>query len=460
MQQYSDAGQKALANGDYAAAERAYEKLRDLEPGIAEVHANLGLIYFEGGKFDQAIPEFERALKLKPSLAKTAVLLAMSLSEVNRYREALPGLEKGFRGPFDPEMKRLCGLQLERTYTGLGRDSDAVKVGLELNRLYPDDPEILYHNGRIFGNFAFLTMQRLAQVAPDSVWRHQAAGEAYESQGSFDSAISEYRQVLAQQPTRPGVHYRLGRTLLQQSRQTNSTQAAADAMKEFEQELQLNPRNANAAYELGEIHRTAGEFDQAQKFFEFALQYYPDFGEAQLGLAAVLMSLQKPEQALPHLQKAAALNAENEVAWYRLSQVQGMLGHEAEQKNAFAEFQRLRSQKSSQQEAEKQIPSQEEVTRQRSIRGTIAASRATPRRGGCPHPPGRGVRAYVGCVYVGCGDDCEVRAGTTSVPSFTVINWFAATLGRVCHSPFGQRILTSAAPGLPQPEMQAKIIAG
>ena len=38
-------------------------------------------------------------------------------------------------------------------------------------------------------------------------------------------------------------------------------------------------------------------------FFPEALQYYPDFGEAQLGLAAVLMSLQKPELALPHLQR-------------------------------------------------------------------------------------------------------------------------------------------------------------
>ena len=46
-EQYSDVGQKALASGNYAEAERAYEKLRDLEPGIAEVHANLGLIYFE-----------------------------------------------------------------------------------------------------------------------------------------------------------------------------------------------------------------------------------------------------------------------------------------------------------------------------------------------------------------------------------------------------------------------------
>jgi tetratricopeptide (TPR) repeat protein len=364
VQQYSDAGQKALANGDYAAAERAYEKLRDLEPGIAEVHANLGLIYFEEGKFDQAIPEFEHALKLKPSLAKTEILRAMSLSEINRYREALPGLEKGFRGSFDPEMKRLCGLQLERTYTGLNRDSDAVKVGLELNRLYPNDPEVLYHTGKIFGNFAFLTMQKLAQVAPASVWRHQAAAEAYESQGSNDAAISEYRQVLSVDPRRPGIHYRMGRTLLARSRQSNAPDDVTAAAKEFEQELEIDPGKSNAAYELGEIHRNAGEFNEAQKFFELAVQYHPDFEEAQLGLAAVLMSVQKPDMALPHLQKAITLNFANEVSWYRLSQVQGMLGHEAEQKKTFAEFQRLRSQKASQQEAGKQIVSPDEVTPQ------------------------------------------------------------------------------------------------
>jgi hypothetical protein len=58
------------------------------------------------------------------------------------------------------------------------------------------------------------------------------------------------------------------------------------------------------------------------------------------------------------------LDAGNEVAWYRLSQVQGMLGHETEQKKTFAEFQRLRNQKSTQQEAGKQIFSPDEVTRQ------------------------------------------------------------------------------------------------
>src|SRR5207302_573316 len=83
--------------------------------------------------------------------------------------------------------------ELERAYTGLKRDKNAVEVAMELNRLYPDDPEILYQTAKIYGNFAFLTMWKLAQVAPNSVWRHLAAGECEESQGSYDQALQEYR---------------------------------------------------------------------------------------------------------------------------------------------------------------------------------------------------------------------------------------------------------------------------
>lgn len=364
IEKYSEQGQRALAQGNYAEAETAFEKLRELEPGVAEVHANLGVIYFQERKYDLAVSALRQALKLKPALPKTGALLAMSLSELGRYGEALPGLQKGFRQSTDAPIKRMCGLQLLRAYTGIRQDSKAVEVALELNRLYPNDPEVLYHSGRIFGNFAFLSMQQLAQVAPASVWRHQAEAEAYESQGSNDAAISEYRQVLSADPRRPGIHYRIGRTLLARSRQSNTPEDVTAAAKEFAQELEVDPGNANAAYELGEIHRTSGEFAEAQKLFELAVEYHPDFEEAQLGLASVLMSLQKPALALPHLQKAITLKAGNEVSWYRLSQVQGMLGHEAEQKKAFAEFQRLRNQKSSQQEAAKQIFSPDEVTPQ------------------------------------------------------------------------------------------------
>ena len=183
------------------------------------------------------------------------------------------------------------------------------------------------------------------------------------------------------------------------------------------------------------------------------------------------------------------------VAWYRLSQVQGMLGHEAEQKKAFAdssaaqpEIEPARSRKANPLARRSHPPGT------RPERAKIEASRATHVGAGDPgraapggvgksnkNPaslfarpdsarrywyelrtsrallarPDEGVRAYVGGV-----DDCGVRGGTIPVPSFTVTNWFAVTFGRVCHSPFGQRILDFGAFGLAQPELQPEIIAG
>jgi tetratricopeptide (TPR) repeat protein len=363
-QQYYAEGQRALQAGRYAEAEAAYEQLRKLDPGMAEIHANLGLIYFQERKFDRAVPALRQALKLKPGLPKVETLLAMSLSELGHYREAVPGLEKGFRQSGDSATRRMCGLQLERAYTGLQLDRKAVEVALELDRLYPNDPEVLYHDGKIFGNFAFLNMQKLADVAPASVWRHQAEAEAFESQGSTDAAISEYKQVLKLEPRRPGVHYRLGKTLLERSKRNNAPDDVTEAVKEFLEELQIDPSNGNAAYEVGEIHRGAGNLELAQKFFTLALEHHPDFEEAQLGLAAVLTSLHRPQEALPHVQKAVELRPGNEVSWYRLAQVEGMLGHDGEQRKAFAQFQKLHNQESQQKEAAKQLFSGDEVTQQ------------------------------------------------------------------------------------------------
>src|SRR4051812_46402668 len=244
LQGYAAQGEEALAAARYEEAARAYEKLRLLSPGTAEVHARLGLIYFQERDYTRAVPALRQALKLKPGLPKADVLLGMSLSELGQFKEALPALQKGFRQTADPTVRRLSGLQLMRAHTGLGQDARAVEVALEMSRLYAKDPEVLYHSGRLFANFAYLQTMELARVAPGSVWLHQAAGEANESQGLFDAAVREYREVLALEPRRAGIHFRIGRALLSRAQQGAPEAAAAstdEATKEFEDELRLDP---------------------------------------------------------------------------------------------------------------------------------------------------------------------------------------------------------------------------
>ena len=347
LQQHAREGERALAEGRYPDAEKAYQTLRKLTPAIAEVQARLGLIYFQQGKFADAIAPLREAIRLKPTLPKVDALLAMSLSELGKYEEALPVLTKAFSQSADPVLRRMAGLHLQRTYTGLGRDADAVDVALRLSSLYPDDPEVLYHSGRLFANFAYLQTIRLATVAPDSVWLHQAAGEANESQGLYDAAIREYRQVLTAAPRRPGIHFRIGRVLLQRSKgDASSAEMAGDAgeaRKEFEAELALDPTNANAAYELAEMQRKMGELEPARTLFAQALSHYPTFEQALVGLGRTLVALGRPAEGLPHLQAALKGNPENEVAHYQAAQAYRALGNTADQEKELAEFNRLRS---------------------------------------------------------------------------------------------------------------------
>jgi len=342
LQAHAAAGERALAEGRYAEAEKEYEALRRLSPGTAEIHARLGLIYFQEGKFEAAIPALREALKLKPGLPNVDALLAMSLSEIGRYEEALPGVTKAFSQSADPVLRRMAGLHLQRIYTGLGRDQDAVDVALKLSRLYPDDAEVLYHSGKLFANFAYLQTMRLATVAPDSVWLHQAAGEANESQGLYDAALREYRQVLTLAPSRPGIRFRIGRTLLERSNNGGATDDATDARQAFEEELTLDPTNANAAYELAEMHRKGGELEPARQLFQQALAHYPAFEHAQVGLGRTLIALGVPNEAIPHLKIAIERNPDSDVAYYQLAQAFRAVGNTGEQEKALAQFNRLR----------------------------------------------------------------------------------------------------------------------
>ncbi len=341
VRQHVADGERALADGRYADAQKAYETLRRLTPGTAEVHARLGLIYFQQGKFTEAIPPLREALRLKPGLPKVGGLLAMSLSELGQYDEALPGVKNAFSQSADTILRRMAGLHLQRIYTGLGRDADAVDVALRLVRLYPDNPEVLYHSGRLFANFAYLQTMKLASVAPDSVWLHQAAGEANESQGLYDAALREYRDVIAAAPRRPGIRFRIGRVLLARAKDDRSSNDVAEARKAFEEELTVDPTNANAAYELGELNRAAGDFEAARGHFEQAVKHYPDFEQALIGLGRTLISLARPADALRFLQAAVKVNPTSDVACYQIVQAYSALGDAAGQQRALADFNRV-----------------------------------------------------------------------------------------------------------------------
>jgi len=340
--QYAAAGQQAMAAGNYAAAQTNFENLAKLEPGIAEIHATLAAIYYKQHEYDLAVREIHAALKLKPGLPKLDSLLGMSLAEEGRFNDALPGLQKGFKQTADPEVRRMCGLQLMRVYSDLNRDSEAVETALALNKFYPDDPEVLYHTGRIYGNIAYVVMEKLHDDAPGSVWMLQAQSEAYESQKDYDSAIDAYNHILALDARRPGIHYRLGRVYQKRFEETHKPEDRDAAVREFTAELGVDPSNGNAEYELGYIQADLGNLEEARKDYEQVVAHFPDFEEALVGLGGVYLGLEKPELAAAPLDRATRVRPDDQVAWYRLAEAARGTGDKETVQRAMAKFQELR----------------------------------------------------------------------------------------------------------------------
>uniref|UniRef100_E6QMR3 Uncharacterized protein n=1 Tax=mine drainage metagenome TaxID=410659 RepID=E6QMR3_9ZZZZ len=341
--QLAEEGQQALARGDSNTAREDFEKLARLEPGVAEVHATLAAIDFQQRRYDEAIAQIHAAQKLKPGLPRLGSLLGLSEAAEGQYRQALPLLEPCFRQTADRQLNRLCGLQLLRVHQGLDQDADAVEVALALDRLFPDDPEVLYHTGRVFGSYAYTVMERLHDTAPNSVWMLLAQGEANESQKNYEAAIAAYQHVLVLDLRRAGIHYRLGRLYLARYRETEKPEDQQSALDEFQQEIALDPSDGNARYEVANLEAETGNQDQARAEYQTLVKQIPDFEEALVGLGGLDIQAGDFAAAAALLAHATELRADDEVAWYRLSVARRGAGDTAGQRVALATFRKLHS---------------------------------------------------------------------------------------------------------------------
>jgi tetratricopeptide (TPR) repeat protein len=348
-EELSEQAKAALDARNWPEASAALEKLAKLMPTNPEVHANLGLAYYFQGIPAQALAAFTKALALKPQMPQAKVMTGICQAELGHNAEAVAILAPAFQKPSDPQMGRLIGLHLQRSYAELKQFDKALSTGEELLRRYPHDPEILFQVSRGYADRSYELMTDLLSSNPDSAWMHYANAQVQESLAHYDAAKAEYELVLKQEPTLPGVHYRLGMVTLNGSSRT--PESLAEAARAFEQELALSPRSPVAEYELGEINREQGNYDAAIGHFSRAVLLQPDFVEAHLGLGRTLIKVGKSEQAVPQLKEAIRLDPENKVSHVLLANAYKALGDQPSSQGEFEAYRKL-----SQAEAKSLVP--------------------------------------------------------------------------------------------------------
>lgn len=118
-----------------------------------------------------------------------------------------------------------------------------------------------------------------------------------------EEGISLLSRSLALDPAQPHVQLNLGRALAWQGRWQEAAQA-------FRSALSLKPGMLDAQFELADTLHKAGALQEAEREFRGFLKTRPDFGPAKLGLGAVLLALDRSEEAEQLLAAAVAESSE------------------------------------------------------------------------------------------------------------------------------------------------------
>ncbi|MEW5977569.1 MAG: tetratricopeptide repeat protein [Acidobacteriota bacterium] len=325
--------QEAFRREDWPAAIREYEKLVKIAPERTEFQFQLAVAHYSSGQPQEAVPILRKVLKSRSDLSSARDYLGASLAESGNCREALPLLKKSVSRVTDSHLRQSVGLSGVRCAMALGDTDEAVDFLRQLKRALPDDPEVLYLSAHVYSDLSIRASQELLFKAPGSYQVRLLNAEALETQGRWNDAAAEYRQVLAQNPSLPGIHYRLGRLLLSAPK-TEST--LEDARREFEAELKIDPGNAGAEYVLGEMARKARQWPQAIERFSKAARLDPTFADAFIGWGKSLVAAGQPELALVPLEAAVQLQRENPVAHFQLATAYRRAGRKEEADREFA----------------------------------------------------------------------------------------------------------------------------
>jgi tetratricopeptide (TPR) repeat protein len=286
-----------------------------LAPWLSAQTAADGIEAFHRGRYAQARQILEKVVSVSPGAAAARTFLALSRAATGACDAARSDLDRQFADNATASLQRLAGIALVQCGLSQNRLADVWPVLDKLQKSFPGDADVLYEAARVHMKAWNDAVFQMYQKTPGSFRVNQLSGEIFETQARYQEAAAEYRKAIQKNPTALNLHFRLGRALLLQSHEPANLQ---QARQEFEAELALNPSDAVAEYEVGQILQTEQNPSLAAARFEKAVSLDPAFAEALVALAKTKSDARKYGEAIPLLERAVKLQPASESAHYSL----------------------------------------------------------------------------------------------------------------------------------------------
>ena len=299
--------------GDHVQAATSLDESLRLNPAATEVYAFRGMTYRETGALDAARRTLQRAIALDPQRPLPYIDLALVFLRQGRLTEAV--------GQFE------AGLNLPAAQSGLPDLDGAIRELRQSLQEKPDQAGAYRVLGRLLGAAGADAPQVIAafeeaiKLGPADAEARNSLGLVYVQTGDDEKAAAAFREAIKLRDDYADAHQNLGGVL--------TTSDAAEAVRELETAVKLQPRLLKAQYNLALAYDASPKHGapKAAEQLRMLLAIEPAYPRAEFALGRILLRQGKVDEALDHLRRAVEQDPQSGEARYQLGLALSRAGH-------------------------------------------------------------------------------------------------------------------------------------
>ncbi len=295
-------GVEEFARKKWSRALEAFERA-DMIYSTGEILYNMANTLVKLGRREEAIEKYTKAISMEPGLAEAHINLAVLYIKKELYELAKERLKEAIRTA--PSKTRAYDL-LARLALQEDDEKEAVRLYMEAMTA-ASDPKAAA---------AELHDEELKKKAADAFF---ARCKVLVKEGRFQETVKDVRALTALRPDDPKAWFMRGNVAL-------STGGEDEAVESYERAIELAPSFPECYNNLGNIHMKRGRLEEARRCFTKAIEGNPGYAQAYNNLGICLRKMGRLREAIEYYKKALKIKPDYAAAYFNLGNAYAELG--------------------------------------------------------------------------------------------------------------------------------------
>jgi tetratricopeptide (TPR) repeat protein len=317
-----------------------YYRAIELSPNFIQPYINLGILFSDLGRLDDAIKILTQALKIDPDTKAIYYNMGTALAKKGENQEAIKYLREGVER--DPKNAKAHN-NLGAVYMKLGKTDEAIKEFSTAIKIDPGFAESHNNLGILFGQQGKMKesmyyFSEAVRYDPKNAQAHNNLGVIYAKQGNIIAAWDHFNKAIKIDPNDANLHYALALCLkefgnlsgaidhLQEALRLKKDDIKAQQMlvivlakkKEIEEEIkklrmvqQSRPQDPLILQKLAVMYRSIGDLNSSMSYLQKLLEIQPNNPDVYYNIACIYSLQNNINDSMSYLEKSVSKGFKN-----------------------------------------------------------------------------------------------------------------------------------------------------